>query len=60
MVGYWKLNGEDIEQRDGVWYVLARSPNHNDATSNNGLRAETGGSQSFVESTVVDMRVWLE
>ena len=43
LVGYWKLNGEDIEQRDGVWYVLDQSPNHNDATSNNGLRGETGG-----------------
>ena len=60
LVGYWKLNGEDIEQRDGVWYVLDQSPNHNDATSNNGLRGETGGSQSFVEPTVVDMRVRLE
>ena len=60
LVGYWKLNGEDIEQRDGVWYVLDQSPNHNDATSNNGFRGETGGSQSFVEPTVVDMRVRLE
>lgn len=60
LVGYWKLNGEDIEQRDNVWYVLDQSPNHNDATSNNALRGETGGRQSFVEPTVVDMRVRLE
>lgn len=60
LVGYWKMNGEDIEERDGVWYVLDQSPNHNDATSNNALRGETGGRQSFVEPTVADMRVRLD
>lgn len=60
LVGYWKLNGEDYEQRDGVWYVLDQSPNHNDATSNRGIRGENGGSQTFTEPTVVDMRVRLD
>ena len=60
LVGYWKMNGEDTEQRDGVWYVRDQSPNRNDATSNNGLRGENGGRQSFVEPTVTEMRVRLE
>lgn len=51
---------EKISNNGTEWYVLDQSPNHNDATSNNGLRGETGGSQSFVEPTVVDMRVRLE
>lgn len=58
--GYWKLNGEDYEERDGVWYVLDQSPNHNDATSNVGQRGDTGGTQIFVEPTVVEMRVKVE
>lgn len=64
LVGYWKLNGEDYEKRteDGqnIWYVLDQSPNHNDATSNNGRRGDNGASQSFVQPTVVDMKVKLE
>lgn len=59
LTGYWKLNGEDIEQRDGKWFVRDQSPNRNDATSNNGLR-ETAGRESYVEPTVVDMRVRIE
>ena len=37
-----------------------QSPNRNDATSNDGLRGENGGRQSFVEPTVTEMRVRLE
>lgn len=58
--GYWKLNGEDYEEREGVWYVLDQSPNHNDATSNSGKRGENGGTQTFVKPTVVDMKVKVE
>lgn len=61
LLGYWKLNGEDAVQRDGVWYVLDQSPNHNDATSNIGIRGENPGtSQTFSEPSYSDMRVVLE
>lgn len=38
LAGYWKLNGTDIEERDGTWYILDQTANHNDATSNRGRR----------------------
>ena len=60
LVGYWKLNGEDYYEENGVWYVKDQSPNGNNATSNRGLRGDNGGSQTFVEPTVVDMRVKIE
>lgn len=60
LVGYWKMNGTDFEQRGDKWYVLDQSPNHNDATSNNGLRGDNGSGQSFVAPTVVDMKVSLK
>ena len=60
LAGYWKLNGEDIEERDEVWYVLDQSPNHHDATSNDGVRGEkTGTEPTFIEPEVVEMRVKL-
>lgn len=58
--GYWKLNGEDYENREGVWYVLDQTKNHNDATSNSGRRGDTGGTQTFTEPNVVEMRVKIE
>ena len=60
LVGYWKLNGEDYYEEGGVWYVKDQSPNGNNATSNRGLRGDNGGRQTFVEPTVVDMRVKIE
>lgn len=61
LVGYWKLNGEDYENRDGVWYVLDQSPNHYDATSNSGLRGENAGSsQTYREPIVKELRVELK
>lgn len=57
--GYWKLNGEDIEERDGVWYVLDQTSHHYDATSNRGRRGENGGSQTFGNPTMADVDVRL-
>lgn len=57
--GYWKLNGTDIEQRDGTWYILDQTSHHYDATSNNGMRGENGGRVSYVQPTVVDVDVRL-
>lgn len=58
LVGYWKLNGEDIEKRDNVWYVRDQSPNGNDATSNTGRRGDNPGvSQTYGEPKVINNRV---
>ena len=57
--GYWKLNGEDIEERDGVWYVLDQTSHHYDATSNRGRRGETGATQTFGNPTMADVDVRL-
>lgn len=57
--GYWKLNGEDIEERDGVWYILDQTSHHYDATSNRGRRGENGGSQTFGNPTMADVDVRL-
>lgn len=57
--GYWKLNGTDYEQRDGVWYVLDQTAHHYDATSNSGVRGENGGTVTYAQPVIVDVDVQL-
>lgn len=59
LVGYWKLNGTDIEQRGDTWYIIDQTPNHNDATSNRGRRGENGWGIQYGEPPVVDVDVRL-
>lgn len=54
LAGYWKLNGTDYEQRDGTWYVLDQTANHNDATCNRGRR---NSGVVYCEPPMVDVDV---
>ena len=59
LVGYWKLNGKDCEQReDGQYYVIDQTDNHNDAISMRGKRGEPGYSRgSSVPFEYSDIKV---
>ena len=55
LFGYWKLNGTDVYQKDGNYYVKDQSKNHRDATSRRG--AYQSGRGLSVEPDVVEMRI---
>jgi hypothetical protein len=55
LFGYWKLNGADVYQKDGNYYVKDQSKNHRDATSRRG--AYQNGRGLSVEPDVVEMRI---
>jgi len=55
LFGYWKLNGADVYQKDGNYYVKDQSKNHRDATSRRG--AYQSGRGLSVEPDVVEMRI---
>lgn len=59
LLGYWKMNGEDIEERDGVWYVKDQTPNKNDATSNVGYRGDDGKKPEYAKPTIEENKVTL-
>ena len=55
LFGYWKLNGSDVYQKDGKYYVKDQSKNKRDATSRRG--SYQGGAGASVEPDVVEMRI---
>ena len=55
LFGYWKLNGTDVYQKNGNYYVKDQSKNHRDATSRRG--AYQNGRGLSVEPDVVEMRI---
>ena len=55
LFGYWKLNGTDVYQKDGNYYVKDQSKNHRDATSREGRYIS--GTGDSVEPDVVEMRI---
>lgn len=59
LLGYWKMNGEDIEEREGVWYVKDQSPNKNDATSNIKYRGDDGRPVEYAKPTIEEIKVTL-
>lgn len=60
LLGYWKLNGTDYENRDGKYYVKDQTKNGLDALSKRGKRGENGNTPGpSVEPSVVDLKVKL-
>ena len=55
LFGYWKLNGTDVYQKNGNYYVKDQSKNHRDATSREGRYIS--GTGDSVEPDVVEMRI---
>ena len=62
LMGYWKMNGTDVEKRDdGYYYVKDQTKNKLDAKSRKGRRGEPGYSEGgTVEPEIVDMKVKIE
>jgi hypothetical protein len=61
LLGYWKLNGSDYEERNGKYYVKDQTKNGFDALSRMGRRGEPGFSEgSSVKPDVTDMKVKIE
>lgn len=58
LFGYWKLNGTDVYQQDGKWYVRDQSKNKLDAMARFGRYIRgTGRSE---QPSVVDLRVKID
>lgn len=58
--GYWKLDGSDIEYRDGKWYIIDQTDHHFDAVSNYGLRGDNGpNGVKYGEPPIVDTDIRL-
>lgn len=59
LLGYWKMNGTDVEKRDdGYYYVIDQTKNKLDAKSRRGRRGEPGYDEGgTVEPEIVDMKV---
>lgn len=59
LLGYWKMNGSDVEKRDdGYYYVKDQTKNKLDAKSRKGRRGEPGYLEGgTVEPEIVDMKV---
>lgn len=62
LMGYWKMNGTDVEKRDdGYYYVKDQTKNKLDAKSRKRRRGEPGYSEGgTVEPEIVDMKVKIE
>lgn len=61
LLGYWKLNGDDYENRNGAHYVKDQTKNRLDAQSRSGRRGEDNNYPgSFVVPQIVDMKVELK
>lgn len=58
LICYYKLNGKDIVEKDGKYYVLDQSPNHINAISRKGRYS--GGKGKSVKPIVVDLKVDLK
>ena len=58
LFGYWKMNGTDIYEKNGKYYVKDQSKNKLDATSRQGTYQ--GGSGYSVKPSVVELKVDLK
>lgn len=59
LLGYWKMNGEDIEEREEIWYVKDQTSNKNDATSNISYRGDDGRKPVYAKPTIEENKVTL-